>query len=117
LGVSGIGDALGTSSLMSEGGSMIGGALDGLQSSFSSMMGTGGSGGESSAGGGVSSGGGSSAAVGNAGGGGGSGGGSPGFKSGDQRAGSSSGAMGIQMGVRNEESILQKAQYSVIRIV
>lgn len=113
LGVSGIGGALGTSSLMSEGSSMMGGALDGLQSSFSSMMGTGGSdGGESASGGG-----GSSMAVGNAGGGGGSGGGSPGFKSGDQRAGSSSGAMGIQMGVRNEESILQKAQYSVIRIV
>lgn len=114
LGVSGIGSALGTSSLMSEGSSMMGGALDGLQSSFSSMMGSGSSGGGESA----SSGGGSSTAIGNAGGGGGgSGGGSPGFKSGDQRAGSSSGAMGIQMGVRNEESILQKAQYSVIRIV
>lgn len=113
LGVSGIGSALGTSSLMSEGSSMMGGALDGLQSSFSSMMGSGSSsGGESASGGG-----GSSTAIGNAGGGGGSGGGSPGFKSGDQRAGSSSGAMGIQMGVRNEESILQKAQYSVIRIV
>lgn len=112
LGVSGIGSALGTSSLMSEGSSMMGGALDGLQSSFSSMMGSG-----SSSGGESASGGGSSTAIGNAGGGGGSGGGSPGFKSGDQRAGSSSGAMGIQMGVRNEESILQKAQYSVIRIV
>lgn len=40
-----------------------------------------------------------------------------GFKSGDARAGTSSGAMGIQLGVRNEESVLQKAQYAAVRVV
>ena len=50
-------------------------------------------------------------------GGGGSGGGGASFKKGDSKKGSASGAMGISIGVRNEESILQKAQYGIVRVV
>ena len=44
-----------------------------------------------------------------------SGGGS--MKKGNAKKGSSSGAMGVEIGLRNEESILQKAQYGIVRIV
>jgi hypothetical protein len=64
----------------------------------------------SSGGGGGNSGGSSAPILSSSGGGGSS-------KNGDRRAGSSSTAMGINIGVRNEESVFQKAQYGIVRIV